>query len=122
MQCDMPMELSQKGAMKEVLAALTKQMWDRMKAGKSQESMSGKEVKEALSEAAEEEEGMDPEALAMGEGEEAEELSEGEAPKGKPKGIMLSTVKLGLLAPKKTVSRPMPPMPESKGKGKKGKA
>jgi hypothetical protein len=118
MKCDMPKELSQKGAMKEVLAALSKQMFDRMNAGKSQESMSGKEVKEALSEAGEGET-MDPEAMALHEGTEGTEeaMMEGEK---KPKGkvLELSTVKLGLLAPGRGVKKPMPPMPEKKMKAK----
>lgn len=114
MQCEMPTELTQKGAMKEVLAALTKQMWDRMKAGKSESAMSGKEVKEALEEAGETESPME----AMAEG--TEEMMEPEAP-AKPKGkvLELSTVKLGLLGPKKGMRAPAP-MPEAKGrKGRK---
>jgi len=94
--------LSEKGAMKEVLAALTKQMWDRMKAGKSQESMSGGDVKEALAEAGEGEM-MDPAMAAMHESTESPEelMAEGEGkPKSKGKVLELSTVKLGLLAPK----------------------
>ena len=120
--CEMPQELTKKGAMKEVLAALTRQMWDRMKAGKSEAAMSGKDVAEALEEAGEGET-MDPAMAAMHEGTESggEMEMEGESkPKPKDKVLELSTVKLGLLAPnRKGGMRSPPPMPEAKRKGRK---
>ena len=112
MPCDMPMQLSEKGAMKEVLQALTKQMWNRMKAGKSEASMSTPEVAEALEEAGEE--GM--------EGMEEPMETAGAEPEGKPKGrvMELSTVKLGLLGPNRRGGMRAEPKPEMKSK-KKGK-